>query len=127
MDADVPENYVAQLSGHKNLKSLDYYKSASTTHQRKMSMVLSESARHTEATTSRQEQEIDHAAFSQSSVFYKRKDVSKQAVDGIFSGANISAIHNCSFNFYMHNPSHHEGCHVKKPRKVIISDDSDSD
>ena len=34
MDAKFPENYVAQLSGHKNLKSLDAYKSASNTHQR---------------------------------------------------------------------------------------------
>jgi len=33
MDADLPENYVAQLSGHKNLKSLDAYKSASQSHQ----------------------------------------------------------------------------------------------
>ena len=29
MDADVPTNYVAQLSGHKYLKSLDSYKTAS--------------------------------------------------------------------------------------------------
>ena len=37
MDAEVPVNYVAQLSGHKNLKSLDSYKTASDEHQRKMS------------------------------------------------------------------------------------------
>ena len=43
MDPDIPENFVAQLSGHKNLKSLDSYKSASTAHQRKMSLVLSRS------------------------------------------------------------------------------------
>lgn len=43
LDADVPFNYVAQLSGHKNLKSLDSYKSASLLHQRKMSLVLSRS------------------------------------------------------------------------------------
>ena len=41
MDAEVPVNYVAQLSGHKNLKSLDSYKTASDEHQRKMSLVLS--------------------------------------------------------------------------------------
>ena len=29
LDADVPGNYVTQLSGHKNLKSLDSSKSAS--------------------------------------------------------------------------------------------------
>lgn len=43
MDADIPSNYVAQLSGHKNLKSLDSYKTASRIHQRKMSNVLSRS------------------------------------------------------------------------------------
>ena len=42
IDADIPENFVAQLSGHKNLKSLDSYKSASTAHQRKMSLVLTQ-------------------------------------------------------------------------------------
>lgn len=41
MDAEVPVNYGAQLSGHKNLKSLDSYKRASDEHQRKMSLVLS--------------------------------------------------------------------------------------
>ena len=40
MDAEVPVNYVAQLSGHKNLKSLETYKTASDEHQRKMSLVL---------------------------------------------------------------------------------------
>ena len=43
MDADIPENFVAQLSGLKNLKSLDSYKSASTAHQQKMLLVLSHS------------------------------------------------------------------------------------
>ena len=41
MDAEVPVNYVAQLSGHKNIKSLDSYKTASDNHQRKMSLLLS--------------------------------------------------------------------------------------
>ena len=43
MDAEVPVNYVARLSGHKNLKSLDSYKVASVDHQRHMSLVLSRS------------------------------------------------------------------------------------
>ena len=38
LDSDVPENYVAQLSGHRNLKSLDSYKLASIQHQRRMSL-----------------------------------------------------------------------------------------
>ena len=44
LDSDVPENYVAQPSGHRNLKSLDSYKSASIQHQRRMSLALSRSA-----------------------------------------------------------------------------------
>ena len=43
MDAEVLVNYVAQLSGHRNLKSLDSYKAASADHQRKMSLILSPS------------------------------------------------------------------------------------
>ena len=42
--ADIPSNYVAQLSGHKNLKSLDSYKTASGVHQWKMSNILSQSS-----------------------------------------------------------------------------------
>ena len=41
MDAEVTVNYVAQLSGHRNLKSLDSYKTASDDHQQKMSLLLS--------------------------------------------------------------------------------------
>jgi len=39
-EADVQPNFVAQLSGHKNLKSLDSYHSASLKRQREMSAVL---------------------------------------------------------------------------------------
>ena len=42
MDAEILVNYVAQLSGHKNLKSLDAYKATSTVHQHKMSNVFSQ-------------------------------------------------------------------------------------
>ena len=40
LEADVQSNFVAQLSGHKNLKSLDSYHSASLKRQREMSAVL---------------------------------------------------------------------------------------
>ena len=43
MDAEVCLNYVPQLSGHKNLKSLDSYNAASADHQRKISLSLSRS------------------------------------------------------------------------------------
>ena len=48
MDTDVPENYVAHLSG-RNLKSLDGYNTAPASHQRKISMVLSRSSMATSA------------------------------------------------------------------------------
>ena len=40
LEADVQPNFVAQLSGHKNLKSLDSYHSASLKRQREMSAIL---------------------------------------------------------------------------------------
>ena len=40
LEADVQTNFVAQLSGHKNLKSLDSYHSASLKRHREMSTVL---------------------------------------------------------------------------------------
>ena len=36
LHADIPENYVAQLRGHKSSKSLQSYKLASSKHQRRM-------------------------------------------------------------------------------------------
>ena len=48
LDANVSNNFVAQLSGHRNLKSLDAYKSASYKHQQRMSLVLSLRSRLTE-------------------------------------------------------------------------------
>ena len=41
LDADIPENFIAQLSGHKNIQTLQSYKSGSEQHQRQMSNILS--------------------------------------------------------------------------------------
>ena len=41
LEANYPENFVMQLSGHKSIQSLGAYKSASLTHQRQMSNTLS--------------------------------------------------------------------------------------
>ena len=59
MDAEVPVNYMAQPSSHKNLKSLDSYKAASIERQRKMSYILSRS----------REQSINH--LQQAALFKK--------------------------------------------------------
>ena len=41
LDTHVPENFVAQLSGHKSRESLQSYKSASAKHQKRISLTLS--------------------------------------------------------------------------------------
>ena len=41
LDADVPDNFVAQLNGHKSTESLQSYKSTSAKHQKRMSLTLS--------------------------------------------------------------------------------------
>lgn len=64
LDADVPSNYVAQLSGHKKLKSLDSYKSASLNHQRKMSLVLSRSEHVQQNTNTTTREEIEASTAS---------------------------------------------------------------
>ena len=40
-DVDFPENFVAQLSGHKSTESLQSYKSTSAKHQKRKSLTLS--------------------------------------------------------------------------------------
>ena len=132
MDADILENVVAQLSGHKNLKSLDSYKSASTAHQRKMSLVLSRSAPPSYATGSKRLQLLEtnqtNEAFNnnvQPNLSYS----SSSAVEGIFLGATIQKIEGCNyFNFYFNSSkSPIRGANRAKKRRVILSDNSESD
>jgi hypothetical protein len=130
MDANIPENYVAQLSGHKNLKSLDSYKSPSTAHQRKMSFVLSRSGASSSATN----QAPIKPNESQYSLQQQDLSFSNQsAVEGMFSGATIQKIKRCHFNVFLdaskspiRAPELAEATFAKK-RRVILSDDSDSD
>ena len=108
MDADVPENYVAQLSGHKNLKSLDDYKTASASHRRNMSMVLSRSGMVTSAVNgeSRSLQKYEASIVTSQSGF-QEQDVSftnRSAVEGVFSECTIKIIEGCTFNVFL-NPA----------------------
>ena len=88
LDGNVEANYVAQLSGHKNLKSLDSYKSASLKNQRAMSAILSnESATSTAV--------IQDKTPNPSTSFVEKENTNPQA---IFSGANIEKFEGCTFN-----------------------------
>ena len=77
MDAEIPVNYVAQLSGHKNLKSLDSYKTASDDHQRKMSLLISSE---TKSPISSNDAPLNQAAKASQHPFKPRED--KQASSG---------------------------------------------
>ena len=90
MDAEVSLNYVAQLSGHRNLKSLDSYKAASADHQRKMSLILSRSGQESIQTSTVSVYENTTLPAN------LPKDVSKLEV---FSGACIGKIEGYTFTF----------------------------
>ena len=124
MDADVPENYVAQLSGHKNLKSLDSYKTASDDHQRKMSLTLSRTNTSVMPSSSSSAKEDT------------KKDKQPAAVgedvlsSGLFSGSTV--LKGCTFNFnFSARPGSSgesfQSVLPKRKRHVLLSDDSDSD
>jgi len=76
MDAEVPVNYLAQLSGHKNLKSLDSYKTAS------------------------------HKMYQQrkpakQSLGVRAIQKARKGLSGIFISSNIRSIEGCKFEFYI--------------------------
>lgn len=136
MDADIPANFVAQLSGHRNLKSLDSYKTASRVHQRKMSNVLSRSS------TSYQQNNDDvpvrnhiESQSSSSTISYHATKFNATAPvhsqdTGLFSGASIGKFEGCTFNIQYVKSD--KDCSNSQPttskrRRIMISDDSDSD
>ena len=102
MDADVPVNYVAQLSRHKNLKSLDSYKAASVEHQRKMSLILSRSGFGEQGTLSSEShlvQESSIVPVNLPKVFSPNESYQPA---GVFTGTCIGKIEGCSFTFNIH-------------------------
>lgn len=83
MDAGVPENYVAQLSDHKNRKSLDSYKSASAIDQRKMSLTLSRCPTTSQVSNPQQQRQL----VSKPTIMSQKQDISinkRSALDGFF-------------------------------------------
>jgi hypothetical protein len=122
MEANVPTNYVAQLSGHRNLKSLDSYKTASVVHQRQMSRILSRSGEQLGQENSR----IDHAITPSSNTIAKEMITTTSSAppsaSSLFSGDSIGKFESCIFNF-----NHANSEQPIKRRRIILSDDSDSD
>ena len=91
LEADVQPNFVAQLSGHKNLKSLDSYHSASLKRQQEMSAILSRepgTSAHSEVT------QVCTSTTTQQNAFTVQQ-IQPQA---IFAGAHIDKFEGCTFN-----------------------------
>ena len=103
-----PVKYVAQLSGHRNFKSLDSYKAASGDHQRKMSLILSRSGLESTQTS--------RVSVHKNTTFPTNlpKDVSKS---GVLSGACIGKIEGCPFTFNIAREKE-ESPKSAKPKKI---------
>ena len=133
LDADIPENFVAQLSGHKNTESLQSYKSASSTHQRRMSLTLSRARSNSEESTVSSVQNLQMASCSSSenaSTSTAVNSMMKSSVDPllssatpVFAGANVGSISGCTFQIFHGNVKFVQT--EKKRRLVIESDDDD--
>ena len=129
LDENVPENFVAQHSGHKNTESLQSYKSAGQKQQKNMSMILSRVPRDTQATsslnnliqptTANESLEICPSAVNQATISATTSaDNSKNS--SFFAG--IHSVQGCSFQVFNSEVNAH--VHGKR-RRIIESDDED--
>ena len=153
LDANCPEIFVAQHSGHKRLESLSHYKQASVAQQRQMSMIISRTSKSEESnqlalpsksSDNKENQralvkssaEQVRAAGSSSSSRLEICNLNDQTFSTdpkmLFQGSTIGSISNCTFNI-INNPSNfsfqpdsHPSEHVPpKRRRCIIDSDSD--
>ena len=88
LEADVQPNFVAQLSGHKNLKSLDSYHSASLKRQ---AILMS---REPGTSAPFEENQVSTSTTTQQNVFAVQQ-IQPQAS---FAGAHIDKFEGCTFN-----------------------------
>ena len=134
LDADIPENFVAQLSGHKSTESLQSYKSASSSHQRRMSLTLSRAPSSSEkSTTVSRVEDLQMASCSSSrnessiaavnSMMNSNVDPLLSSTAPVFAGANIGSISGCTFQIFHGNVKIVQA--QKKRRLIIESDDDD--
>ena len=114
LDADIPENFVAQLTGHKSTESLQSYKSASSNHQRRMSLTLSRARSSSEKSTAVSNvEDLQMASCSSSqnastiaavnSMMNSSVDPLLSSTAPVFAGANIGSISDCTFQIFHGN------------------------
>ncbi len=93
LDHDIHPLHVQQLSGHKNIESLNSYHSASLRKQKEMSDVLNSRS------TVMQSNEPCQISSSNSSSSATITSQKRTDVESMFHGANFS---NCTFNLHIH-------------------------
>ena len=116
MDAKFTPNEVAQLSGHKNLKSLDSYMTASDETQKQMSLSLSNNK--VQAPLKPLHNQLNSQVQSSSQI---------PGASGLLSNAVMTG---CSFNIAINvNSATTTGLNNQPPlkRRRLMIDDSDSD
>ena len=130
MDADIPENFVAQLSGHKNVKSFDSYKSAWTAHQRKMPLVLRRSTPPSCATGSKRcsfWKPIQRTKLSTTMSSKTYPTPAALQLKACFWEQQFKRLKAVISTFTTRARVRSEEQIVPKKRRVILSDDSESD
>ena len=134
LDADVPENFVAQLNGHKSTESLQSFKSASVKHQKRMSLTLSRadlsrSRDDTLSSVHNQRFEVvtrlttDVTAHSTTiSLIDQSSDPLLSSTTPVFTVANIGSISRCTFQIFHGNVKIVQN---ERKRGVVIESDED--
>ena len=112
LDAEVSENFVAQLSGHKSTESLQSYKSASAKHQKRMSLTLTRadvSGSRDEALSSVHNQGFQAvtrsttdtaASLRTTTLIDQSSDPLLSSTAPIFTGANIGSIRGAHSKYF---------------------------
>ena len=114
LDADIPENFVAQLTGHKSTESLQSYKSATSNNQRRMSLTLNRARSSSEKSTAVSNVEDLQMALCSSSqnassitavnsVMNSSVDPLQSSTAPVFAGSNIGSISDCTFQIFHGN------------------------
>ena len=140
LDANTPEIFVAQSSGHKRVESLQSYKSASEKHQRQMSHILSRSQPSTNGplalnqfgshSSSLQIAETTRGETMTSTSNLQSLAISSESTSrqvnpsAIFAGASIGSFSNCTFQVIQGPVEIIQNGH-KRRRAVIESDEED--
>ena len=132
LDANVPKNYVMQVSSHKNIQSLSAYKWASLSHQCQMLDALSRRNQPAKSSCTHinlddsvkvpSASNIQNAVTSVSSSYQSTSNT----LEAIFAGANISSVMDCTFQI-MTGPVNiiNEPALKRRRRHIIESDDKD--